>query len=68
MRSPRGLSEDEEEQPSPSQYQVERVRADEADEIKEDEGSPDWVSESEDDDDPPNESTKHSQSQSASSD
>ncbi len=31
--SPLDLSEDDEEEPSPSQYQVERVRADAADEI-----------------------------------
>ena len=67
MPSPRGLSEVEEEEPSPSQYQVERVRADGADEIEEEE-PPDMVSESEDDDDPPNDSTKHPQSRSASAD
>ncbi len=61
MPSSRDCSEEEEEEPSPSQYQVERVRADGADGIEEDE-PPDMVSESEDDEDPTNDSTKHLQS------
>jgi hypothetical protein len=65
--SSRDRSEDEEQEPSPSQYQVERVRADGADEIEGEKGPTDMVSESEDNYDAPNDSTKHPQSQPASS-
>ncbi len=58
--SPRGLSDDEE--PSPSQYLLERSRAYAADKIEEEDRPLEMSSKSDDDDDPHNQYTKYSQS------